>query len=72
MSDRVTSLKKGKRIAMFEINANYKSGRNGYARFIITYDGRICVNQSDSPLNPTITIEEMKQLIQEWEDLNHL
>jgi hypothetical protein len=51
------------------VEATYDNGIKGFASLTIT-DGKLCINQSDTPLNPSIDIEEVKQLIARYESLN--
>lgn len=63
--NKTKEIKTSSGMAILEIQVD-----NGtYARWAITRNGEIVVNQSESPHNPSATIEDMKQLIAAWEAL---
>jgi hypothetical protein len=51
------------------VEATYDDGSEGFASLTIT-DDKLCINQSDTPLNPTVDLDELKKLIAEYELLN--
>lgn len=62
------TLKTNSKSAMLTVEATPSNG-SGFARLVIT-QGRLVINQSAEPKNPSIDLEQVKQLIEKYEAIN--
>lgn len=61
--------RKNKNAVSLEVRATYANGESGNGLWTIK-DGQVAVNQSATPLNPTIELAELKRLIADYDSRN--